>query len=266
VTETNAAGAKTVSIDSIVTDTAGAAGTTTVKAEVPATAAGQDAAVSVTLTSASNTAVVSQSVAESILSAVDAVGADSADIGFSTASKEISVPQALFDDVRTKDMTLSVNSDSANPAAITFPSGSVTTTGEAVSLSVTSGADSFEISITGAESEFAQDVSMSYAVDIPDNATGIMVRCLETGEEFPVDYDGTYATFGLPHFSTWTIVYVLPADADAIDDGDELPPTWHYVPQQQSSSSNTTMIVAACAAAVAAIAVALVMLNVVRKP
>lgn len=74
---------------------------------------------------------------------------------------------------------------------------------------------------------------------------------------------GGTVTGMLPHFSTWTIVYDMPAVI--IDDGDELPPSWDYVPQHQVRGSQTTTIMAVCAAAVAAIAVAIAAFVVVKK-
>jgi len=181
---------------------------------------------------------------------------------------------------KVDSVTVAVNQDAAaHSATITIPRGAIETGTESIVVSVTpsdkqaeaaalggsSAAASFDLTISNAASGtiFARAVTVSYDVDLPDGARNVRFFCIDDGTTVNASYANGTATGSLRHFSAWTIVYDMPADA--ADDGDELPPSWHYVPQQQARSSNTTMIVAACAAAVAAIAVTLVIVNVMRK-
>ena len=256
-------------------NTAATGATSALTAEVTATSA----SVEFTSVTGSDTAVVSESLVTAITDNV--AGGDTVTMDITAKTSAVEIPKTAFTDAKISDVTVAVNSGSANEASITLPAGFLAAgdVGQTVSISVTdsprqadataAGATAataaFNLNLEGtATTEFEEDVTVSMAVDLPAGASNVKFYCLDNGTTVPARYANGTATGALPHFSAWAIVYDMPADADVFDD-DELPPTWHYVPQQQSSSSNTTMIVAACAAAVAAIAVALVMLNVVRK-
>lgn len=101
-------------------------------------------------------------------------------------------------------------------------------------------------------------MGVTVGVELPSGASNVRFFCITDGTFFNATYANGAVSGQLPHFSTWAIVYDLPADVN--EDGDELPPSWHYVPQQQSEDNHTIMIVAACAAIVA-----LLVLNMVRK-
>lgn len=110
---------------------------------------------------------------------------------------------------------------------------------------------------------FNNPVTVSIERDIPADATNVRFFCIDNGDTVYAQVNGSTVTGDLWHFSSWAIIYDLPADVMIID-GDDLPPTWHYVPQQTHHSS-TTLIAATCAAAIAAIAIMLVALVVTRK-
>lgn len=120
--------------------------------------------------------------------------------------------------------------------------------------------DSFEIVILGSHvASFNAPVTVSVDRAVPFDATNVMFYCIENGDTVPATVAVNIVSADLLHFSHWAVIYDVPADV-IVDDGDQLPPIWHYVPQQQASSSHTTTIMVAIAAAVAAIAVILVML------
>lgn len=122
----------------------------------------------------------------------------------------------------------------------------------------------FELNLGGSNtSEFNGLVTVSIDRSVPAGATNVRFYCIDEPTEVSAAVAGGTVTGMLPHFSTWTIVYDMPAVI--IDDGDELPPSWNYVPQHQVRGSQTTTIIDVCAAAVAAIAVAIAAFVVVKK-
>jgi hypothetical protein len=250
------------------------------KEQATTTAKVTDSGATVSIeTDKADESTVTKSMAQAIIDSV----AEGATVSIDAATPGVSVPADLFDNApgaKVDAVTVAVNQDAAaHSATITIPKGAIETGTESISISVTPSAKqageavlngssataAFDLTISNAESGtvFAKPVTVSYDVDLPTGAHNVRFLCIDDGTTVPADYTDGTATGTLGHFSAWTIVYDMPADIN--DDGDELPPSWHYVPQQQARSSNTTMIIAACAAAVAAIAVALVMINFMRK-
>ena len=221
--------------------------------------------------------VITATMSDAIKAAAEATGADDLSVSIETNAGKVTMPKDLIHDENVKDVTVNLAG-----ASITLPKNAIAEAdmADSISLSVEASAATvpaaalgnsqataaFDLNLEGTNTtQFAAGTkaTVTVEVDLPAGAINVRFYCIDEPTTVPATVAGNTATAALPHFSAWAIVYDMPADA--ADDGDELPPSWHYVPQQQARSSQTTMIVAACAAAVAAIAVALVMINFMRK-
>ena len=67
---------------------------------------------------------------------------------------------------------------------------------------------------------FDNPVTVSMNFSIPSDAYNIRFHCLDTGEYIDASYIGGNVTAQLGHFSTWAIVYDVPAKHSDDDDDD----------------------------------------------
>ncbi len=235
-----------------------------------------DRAANVAVGSSGGTAVISEYMSMLIVAGAANAGAadDFLSVAITTSATTVTMPKGLLHDAKVKDVTIAMGG-----ATIVSPKTAVADydTADSISLSVAdspapisadigvSGATRpFELNLGGSNtSEFNGLVTVSVDRSVPAGATNVRFYCIDEPTEVSAAVAGGTVTGMLPHFSTWTIVYDMPAVI--IDDGDELPPSWNYVPQHQVRGSQTTTIMAVCAAAVAAIAVAIAAFVVVKK-
>jgi len=227
-----------------------------------------------TATVAISTSAQKATVTDDLAAAI--VNGAAAPIGLEVTARTAAVemPSSQLNEANVSKVTVAVNGNGANAATITIPRNAIGAAllADNVSLSVNGSnlvpaaaaigssvaTQAFELNIDGSDAKrFNSPVTVSIDRDIPANATNVRFYCIDNGDTADAQVNGYTITGELWHFSHWVIIYDLPANA--VVEEDDLPPTWHYVPQQ-AHHSNMPLIAVACGAAIAAIATILVAL------
>lgn len=156
------------------------------------------------------------------------------DVIFDVNAPSVCIPKDFLDDKKFNSVTIKFGSGSYGTATVKVPSDALKDSDLSECFAITvkdsdAQESAFELEITGSlTTKFDSKVTVTIGTSLPSDAYNIRFHCLDTGEYIDASYTGGNVTAQLGHFSTWAIVYDVPAK-HSDDDDDDYDHYLHYL-------------------------------------